>query len=458
MHEDAEREMAARLLEHPAVAEAVVRGGGERVAYLVPDARHAPLLHRACRLEAEGRLDGLSWHEPEGALLVAQLNRTETDFLYREIFSDNAYLRHGITIPADGVVVDVGANIGMFSLLAAASAPGVRIVAVEPVAELARAAAVNAELHGADVTVLNHGLGSDAGEVDFTYYPNNSVMSGMYAEAAADRDVLRSYLVTGDGAQPGPQFDRLVADRMTTEPRRCAVTTLTDVVAEQKLERIDLLKVDVEKAEADVLAGIDAATWERIDRLVVEVHDLEGRLETVLALLDSLGFETAHDRDRRLELTPCYNVYARRPAAQTATRTAPHPAQETLTALSSAVLRRAGDEPGEAAVPDRCVWVADLSQAEGYAAPMARQQPGDAPRALTEAWTELFGAGSARPEADFFDLGGDSLTAVRLLARLESQLGEEVVEPDIVFTASRFGDLATAVEAGLAKRGRAGPG
>ena len=62
--------------------------------------------------------------------------------------------------------------------------------------------------------------------------------------------------------------------------------TVSEVLAEEGLERIDLLKVDVEKSEQEVLAGIREEDWEKIKQVVLEVHDREGslgRLERELA-------------------------------------------------------------------------------------------------------------------------------------------------------------------------------
>lgn len=454
--------IATELARHPSIAAAAVHGDDRLIAYLVPDERHAPVVYRACRMVAAGSLAGLSLHEPAGELLVAQLNRTETDFLYREVFVENAYLRHGIGLPADPVVVDVGANIGMFSLLVAQRSSGARIVAVEPVAELARAASINAELHGVDVTVLNCGLGSRTGEVAFSYYPNNTLMSGMYGDAEEDRAVLRSYLRTAPDVEVpdvdlAAQFDRLVGDRMRAEPRRCQLTTLTEVVAAHGIDRIDLLKIDVEKAEADVLAGIDPATWERIDQVVLEVHDLHGRLRAVLDQLRARGFDAVHEQDRRLELTPCHNVYARRPDARPPVPVESRPVQ-TRTALTAELRAFATRQLVDIPPPDEVVWVARIDTADAPAEVRASTPTGRASAVLSGAWTELFGAGSDTPDADFFDLGGDSLTAIRLLARIETQLGEEVIEPDLIFTTTRFSDLADAIAIALRSRDEAGGG
>ncbi|WP_181791019.1 acyl carrier protein, partial [Streptomyces phytophilus] len=42
------------------------------------------------------------------------------------------------------------------------------------------------------------------------------------------------------------------------------------------------------------------------------------------------------------------------------------------------------------------------------------------------AWRDLLGHPDLGPDDDFYDLGGDSLTAIRIVRRLEQRLGVEV--------------------------------
>ena len=51
---------------------------------------------------------------------------------------------------------------------------------------------------------------------------------------------------------------------LKSDKQRCAMTTVSALMAEHKLERIDLLKIDVEGAELDVLRGICPGDWPRI--------------------------------------------------------------------------------------------------------------------------------------------------------------------------------------------------
>lgn len=461
---------AELLTRHPAVAEAVivdepgVPGGHARI---VPDRETARTLSRSVSLEAANRLGDLAWHEPADTIRVAGLNRGETDFLYREIFVEGAYFRHGITLPRAPVVLDVGANIGMFSLRVGLAAPGARVIAVEPVAELAAAVRLNAELHGLDVTVLPTALGRGRGETSFTFYPHNSVMSGRYADAAQDAEVLRGYLLTGDdaGAESGDEgsgaegrsrsLDRLVTDRLAARPRRVPVTTLGNVIRDHDLTRVDLLKIDVEKAESEVLAGLDEETWERVEQVVVEVHDIEGRLAAVLGLLRDRGFDVTHDQDPRLALTPCHNVYARRPRA--AAGPPPPPVFDdvpTLRLLEGELRELLTRALPSAPPPGRWTAVSRLGPVPGATASAAPAPPVPAAGAservavLARAWTDLFGADAILSGADFFDLGGDSLSAVRLLARVEDELGPDALSPDLIFTDGTFAGLSAALGSG----------
>lgn len=43
-------------------------------------------------------------------------SEVEANHIYREVFVEKVYFRHGVRVPAGGCVVDVGANVGLFAL------------------------------------------------------------------------------------------------------------------------------------------------------------------------------------------------------------------------------------------------------------------------------------------------------------------------------------------------------
>lgn len=47
---------------------------------------------------------------------MSYLSRPDVDFLFREVYEEKVYMQHGIHLLQGDTVVDVGANIGMFSM------------------------------------------------------------------------------------------------------------------------------------------------------------------------------------------------------------------------------------------------------------------------------------------------------------------------------------------------------
>jgi hypothetical protein len=73
---------------------------------------------RPCTTVTSSLLPPRTVHLPNG-LEVRCVSRRGVPFLYNEVYAQCSYLRHGITLPRGGTVLDVGANIGLFSLRAA---------------------------------------------------------------------------------------------------------------------------------------------------------------------------------------------------------------------------------------------------------------------------------------------------------------------------------------------------
>ncbi|MFG1294695.1 MULTISPECIES: FkbM family methyltransferase [Xanthobacter] len=136
-------------------------------------------------------------------------------------------LKHINNFVAKGdIFVDVGANIGLFSLKVAPHAG--RVVAVEPGKEAGDLLAENIALNAfQNVTLVRKGLADAAGKATLFHNP------------------------VGDD----PQAFSLVNDGAATEAEEVEITTLDALVADLGLPRVDCIKIDVEGAEQRVLAG-----------------------------------------------------------------------------------------------------------------------------------------------------------------------------------------------------------
>src|SRR6185436_17412523 len=110
---------------------------------------------------------------PNG-LEITHLNQYETDYLYKEIFEDECYLRHGIRLRDGDTVVDIGANIGLFSLFVMSRSKNPRIYAFEPAPEVSELLRANCNAYGSNVHVSNVGVSDRRKTATFTFYEKSS--------------------------------------------------------------------------------------------------------------------------------------------------------------------------------------------------------------------------------------------------------------------------------------------
>ncbi|MBM0231729.1 FkbM family methyltransferase [Micromonospora sp. STR1_7] len=258
---------------------------------------------------------------PNG-LVVRGINRNETEYLYKEIFEDLGYLPpDGVSLPDHPVIIDVGANIGMFTLFAAQRWPTARIFSFEPIPDVFQALSENvADLP--NVTAVNRAVGSVAEKRELTFYPHYSMMSGFDADPAEDKELVQSYIrnvAAGlDDAERREVFveeaEEILSGRFE-EIRKvpCEVVRLDETVKSLGIDRIDFLKVDVEGFEIEVLGGIGDELWPNIGVAAVEVEG-EGRLAAAIDLMTGHGMRTTVEQPGEYRDTDVFTLFARRPA------------------------------------------------------------------------------------------------------------------------------------------------
>ncbi|WP_254172056.1 non-ribosomal peptide synthetase [Planktothrix agardhii] len=251
---------------------------------------------------------------------IAHLNQYETEYLYQEIFVDRVYLRHGIVLNEDDCIIDVGANIGLFTLFAQQKSPKGTIYAFEPAPHAFDKLQINAKLYCPNTHLFNCGLGGERREETFTFYPRSSVFSSFAADAEQDEKAIRSVIINMlqrdhslDEESLEKLADEFIKDRLKEETYQVQLRTLSEIIEEYKIKKIDLLKLDAEKSELAILQGINNHHWSLIKQIVMEVHDQEGStLKQVLRLLEDKGFRFVVDEESMLHGSGLFNIYATR--------------------------------------------------------------------------------------------------------------------------------------------------
>jgi len=260
-------------------------------------------------------------HRLPNGLTIAVQTKTEADFFYDDIFRDRVYLQHGIELPPNACIFDVGANIGMFTLFAHFHAVEPRIFSFEPAPPLFQILQENVRRHDVAARLYNEGISDRTGNATFTFYPRSSGMSSFYGDVDEEKQILQRVIENQDarGVEGMTSVldhqDDLLDYRFESSTFTCPLRPLSHVIQERGVERVDLLKIDVQKAEHEVLHGISERDWPKIQQVVVEVHDDSGRLDAVASRLQSRGFEVVSEQEPLYEGTDIYNLYARRPDA-----------------------------------------------------------------------------------------------------------------------------------------------
>ncbi|MEP3036164.1 MAG: FkbM family methyltransferase, partial [Pseudoruegeria sp.] len=243
---------------------------------------------------------------------------------HHEIFKREDYLRHGLKIPAGATIVDVGANVGFFSNFALQRAgANATLIALEPIPETFAALQNNVSNRTWEAGTKLHLFNAGATKIDgpdhleFTYFPNlpgnsTSVPSEKedqektlrqtfthpvrYAQMVRTMAKLRrqkwlntAILLYPLAAVLGPLGLSHIYRKK--EHIRCPLFSLSQIIADTGISKIDFLKIDTEGAELDVLDGLTPQDWKMVKQVAIEVQDKDGRLKKIKRRLKRAGFK-----------------------------------------------------------------------------------------------------------------------------------------------------------------------
>lgn len=255
---------------------------------------------------------------PNG-LEIVHLNQYETDYVYKEIFEDQCYLRHGIRLQDGATVVDIGANIGLFSLFVMSRCKNPKIYAFEPAPVVYDLLKANCDAYGSNVRAVNFGVSDKPKTATFTFYEKSSVFSGFHPDETEDREAIQTVVrnMLESKSVPGESVDEyvseLTAGRLRRRTQECRLTSVSDIIRENQIDKIDLLKIDAEKSELDIIKGIEDHDWPKIDQIVIEIHDCTHEaVKRIEDLLIERGYRCAVEQETLLEHAGLFNVYATR--------------------------------------------------------------------------------------------------------------------------------------------------
>ncbi|HUI42624.1 MAG TPA: FkbM family methyltransferase [Terriglobia bacterium] len=200
--------------------------------------------------------------------------------------------------PTDRTIVDVGANIGVFTLYAALQAPTSQVFAVEPFPNtfdrLMRL--VEANHPKGRVHCLNLALAGTAGA---------AVMDTESGVPSQHRHIVSAVSDLVNAGYQGPVVAPELEGVTPPGPGAASATVRTQtpgqLLASESLVEGDLLKMNIHGSKYEVSLSTPPAVLQRIKRLLVQYHELPERLklgkQQVFERLGAAGFDLTRDED-----------------------------------------------------------------------------------------------------------------------------------------------------------------
>lgn len=254
MHELPERELRERLARHP----------GLRLLHALDDASAGPGW-RGRRWYVVNESEAPQVVEQNGYRVYAYASDAHMGAPTLAGQAHEPHVANALRerLHAGDVVLDVGANIGLVTLLAASLVgPQGRVIAVEPIARNRRLIARSAQANGfRQVELVGAAASNRVGAVE-----------------------LRTHPTTSNSARPAAAGERLRDAKGSGE--RVPVVVLDKVLRD--CERLDLIKIDVEGMEPLALRGLERTLEKFRPALVSEFHPWAIERATASAPIDYL--------------------------------------------------------------------------------------------------------------------------------------------------------------------------
>jgi FkbM family methyltransferase len=161
------------------------------------------------------------------------------------------------------IIFDIGANTGIYALIAKATNPDAAVFAYEPVKRVYEKLNANIQLNNYNIISSDKAVSNNDGKAMFYDIPEDHVYS-----VTLNKDL-------------NPHLPSIKTEVETIK--------LSTVIKERKLQKIDLMKIDVETHEPEVLEGMEHYLKLFRPALLIEILE-EEIAEKVQKLTEGLGY------------------------------------------------------------------------------------------------------------------------------------------------------------------------
>lgn len=188
--------------------------------------------------------------------------------LLNEIWANQLYTPKGFEIKDNDIIVDIGAHIGVFSIFAAKHAKSGKVYSFEPSEENYNMLFENVKINNQDnVFCINKAVSNNPGKKPLFINTKNTGGHSFFKYEGSEEEY-----------KEGSEIE---------------TTSLYQFIKENKINRIDLLKMDCEGAEYEILFNCPDEILKKIDKISMEYHNLDNEKNglKMKEFLEKKGFQ-----------------------------------------------------------------------------------------------------------------------------------------------------------------------
>lgn len=183
----------------------------------------------------------------------------------KEVFINNDYKIKPSKQPK--IIIDIGANIGAFSILVASKMPNAKVLSFEPLRETFQQLQDNVLINGLDKQITPQKMAVYRKEKTIKLYnTGRSGLSSIYRTRNEEKfELVKS-------------------------------TTLEKIFERNKIKTCDYLKIDCEGAEYDILSNCPKSVFKKIKTISLEFHEMTPgqNHHSLIKILNNNDFRTFH--------------------------------------------------------------------------------------------------------------------------------------------------------------------
>jgi FkbM family methyltransferase len=205
-------------------------------------------------------------------IALAEKEYIRKNFVDNEVYlCDDPYFTGEVKLSAGDVVIDAGANFGMFSTVASrAVGKSGKVYSFEPIEKAQKILASNIEVNNLEnVTVVDRALGAKSGPVSFSVFESLEASSGFYQEEGAPTITVQQ-------------------------------TSLDEFVEDHNIKKLDFVKADIEGMERELLKGAEKTLKHfrpKLSLCTYHRHDDPEVLDTMVRELNC-GYTIRHSKSK----------------------------------------------------------------------------------------------------------------------------------------------------------------